>query len=337
MLQWAGLFHFLWCFVIQAVLELINCTAVTNRDLTPYQLFYDELEPVIAFHKLDLKAYRTIGSYCKVFILLEKRPKAYKVKARTKPRRLLAVLGFKTYLVYMFIRNTMIKTPFIKLYEFKNPLTLEGVSKLTEIRPLNDIAIIKDSTGEKVSLDLPEIDNIGSSESIILETPGLLEFLALRPSRLLEPENKPSESILRLPEELIKPMDSSDPDEMQLNLVISLYYRVKVKIFKKKLDKNSSTPNMYKQALKSPNVKEWLAVTFNEFKQLINLETLKFLSYEALSKGRKPLTNRLVFKEKKDQYDIIIKFKARLVIKGFIQIKGVDYFEIFASTTISLS
>ena len=45
-MQWAGLPHFLWCFIIQAVLELINCTAVTNRDLTPYQLFYDELEPL---------------------------------------------------------------------------------------------------------------------------------------------------------------------------------------------------------------------------------------------------------------------------------------------------
>src|SRR6266566_1201276 len=27
-LQWAGLLHFLWCFIIQAVFELINCIAV---------------------------------------------------------------------------------------------------------------------------------------------------------------------------------------------------------------------------------------------------------------------------------------------------------------------
>ena len=55
----------------------------------------------------------------------------------------------------------MTKTPFIKLYEPKNPLTLEGVLKFTEIRPLNDVAITKDSTGEGVSLDLLEIDDIG--------------------------------------------------------------------------------------------------------------------------------------------------------------------------------
>src|SRR6266699_1180923 len=58
MLQWAGLLHFPWCFVIQPVLELINCTAVINQDLTPYQLFYHELKPATAPHKSDLKAYR---------------------------------------------------------------------------------------------------------------------------------------------------------------------------------------------------------------------------------------------------------------------------------------
>ncbi len=94
---------------------------------------------------------------------------------------------------------------------------------------------------------------------------------------------------------------------------------------------------MYKQALKSPNVKEWLAIIFNEFEQLISLETFKFLFYKVLFKGRKPLTNWLVFKEKKDQYDVIIKFKARLVVRGFMQIEGIDYFETYASTTISSS
>ncbi len=164
-------------------------------------------------------------------------------------------------------KNIVTKTPFIKLYEPKNPLTLKGVSKPIGIRPLNDVAITKDSTGEKISLDLLEIDDIGSSEFTTPEAPGPPELPAPRPSKPLEPKNKPLEPILRPSEEPIKPMDSSDPDEIQLDLVTSLYYRVKAKIFKKKFDKNSSTPNTYKQALKSPNVKEWLAATFSEFEQ----------------------------------------------------------------------
>ncbi len=129
MLQWTGLLYYFWCFVIQTVFELINCIAITNRDLTLYQLFYNELEPATTLHKPNLKTYRTIGLYCEVFILLKKRPKVYKVKAKTEPGRFLAVLGSKFYLVYMLIRNIVIKTPFIKLYEPKNSLTLKRVSK----------------------------------------------------------------------------------------------------------------------------------------------------------------------------------------------------------------
>ncbi len=281
-----------------------------------------------------MKAYKAIGSYYEVFIPPEKRPKTYKIKAKTEPRRLLAVLGSKTYLIYVSTRNTVTKTPFIKLYKPKNPLTLEKGSKPTGIRPLNDVAVIEDSTKEGISLDLPEIDDINSSESTTLESPGPPELPALGPFKTPEPENKLLEPVFKPPEKPIKPMDSSDPDEMQLDLIINLYYRIKAKIFKKKLDKNSSIPNTDKQALKTPNVKEWLAATFNEFEQLISSKTLKFLPYKALSKGRKPLTNRLVFKKKKDQYDVTIKFKVRLVVRGFIQIEKVDYFETFASTTI---
>ncbi len=215
-----------------------------------------------------MKAYKAIGLYCEVLILLKKRPKVYKVKARTEPRRLLTVLGSKTYLVYMPTRNTVIKTLFIKLYEPKNLLILEGVLKFIGIRPLNNVVIIEDSIGEGVLLDLPEIDDIGFLKSTTLKAPKSfksLELLVPRFFRPPKPENRPSEPIFRRPEKFIKPVDSLDPDEIQLDLVINLCYRVKTKIFKKKLNKNNSTPNMYKQTLKSLNVKKWLATTFSEF------------------------------------------------------------------------
>ncbi len=121
----------------------------------------------------------------------------------------------------------MTKTLFIKLYELKNPLTLEEVSKPIGIRPLNDVAITEDSIGERISLDLPEIDDISSSESTTFEIPRLLKspkLLASGPFKLPELKNRLSEPMFRPPEEPIKPIDSSDPDEMQLNLVISLCY-----------------------------------------------------------------------------------------------------------------
>jgi len=111
----------------------------------------------------------------------------------------------------------MTKTPFIKLYELKNPLILEEVSKPIGIRPLNNIAVIENFTEEKISLDLPEIDNIGSLKSIIFETPRPLELLELpTPSPFKPPKlkNKPLKSIFRPSEKSIKLMDSSDPDKI---------------------------------------------------------------------------------------------------------------------------
>ena len=89
-----------------------------------------------------MKAYKAIGSHCEVFIPLEKRPKAYKVKARTESRRLLAVLRSKNCLVYVSTENIVTKTLFFKLYELKNPLFLEEVLKPIKIRPLNDVSVI---------------------------------------------------------------------------------------------------------------------------------------------------------------------------------------------------
>ena len=199
---------------------------------------------------------------------MKKRSKAYKIKAKTEPGKLLTVLRSKTYLVYVPTKNTMIKTLFIKLYEPKNPLILKKVPKLIRIRPLNDVAIIKYSTGERVSLDLLEIDDINSSKLTTPKAPKSprpLELPVLGPSKPSESKNRSLKSIFKLSEEFIKFIDSLNPDEIQLNLISNFYYRIKVKIFKKKLDKNNSIPNIYKQTLKSPNIKKWLATIFNEF------------------------------------------------------------------------
>lgn len=46
--------------------------------------------------------------------------------------------------------------------------------------------------------------------------------------------------------------------------------------------------------------------------------------------GKKILTNRWVFKIRRNQYGEIDRYKARLVARGHIQRKGVDYEEVFA-------
>ena len=55
-----------------------------------------------------------------------------------------------------------------------------------------------------------------------------------------------------------------------------------------------------------------------------------------LSKGRKALKNKWVYKLKKDGKGNLVKYKTRLVVKGFSQKKGIDFDEIF-SLVVKLS
>ena len=58
---------YLWNFVLPAVLGLVNCTAVSNREKTPKQLLLEDLEPSKAY-SLNFQALRAIGADYKVLI-----------------------------------------------------------------------------------------------------------------------------------------------------------------------------------------------------------------------------------------------------------------------------
>ena len=85
-----------------------------NRDYTFSQKLLDKLK-LSENHCLNLSRYKAIGLHCKALILLEKKSKARKTQAYTKPAKLLAILGFSTYLVYILGRKVVTKTFFIKI------------------------------------------------------------------------------------------------------------------------------------------------------------------------------------------------------------------------------
>ena len=64
--------------------------------------------------------------------------------------------------------------------------------------------------------------------------------------------------------------------------------------------------------------------------------TFEFLPRNQFPKGRKALTSRVVYYQKVNKEGKIIKLKARLVVRGFLQVKGIDYIDTFASITIPL-
>ena len=56
-----------------------------------------------------------------------------------------------------------------------------------------------------------------------------------------------------------------------------------------------------------------------------------------LPHGKKDLKNKWVFKLKKDGSEKVVKHKARLVVKGFQQKKGIDFDEIFSPVVKMIS
>ena len=93
-------------------------------------------------------------------------------------------------------------------------------------------------------------------------------------------------------------------------------------------------PQSLTEALKSSLSGQWLKVISDELTQLLEFGTFEFLLRSKLSKGRKALTNRVVYRQKVNKEGKITKLKARLVVRGFLQVEGINYIDTFTSITI---
>ncbi|KAK2070872.1 hypothetical protein P8C59_005334 [Phyllachora maydis] len=360
-------------------LELVNSTAITNKETTPFQALFDGLEPGIPYIP-NLERYRAIGAKGEAIIPLEKRSKSLKFTSRTEECKLLAVLGSKTYLVYILSRRAVLKTSTVKFIEDNTVLS----------QPTDNTAL----KGELVDLDLdlegavsPDPSNLNTKKPISIEIgPSKLEpYESSSNSELDEPSpdkpinpvivesTRPTISIRKpeLPEaipqtikpiftpkpiEVIapnqpitnKPLDNSDliseGDKMQLDYykllaktssyILSFVYKARKRVISK-----DSTPTTYKQVLKLPRDErsKWLEAITKEFIQLLELGVFKFLPRSLLPSNRKLITYRNVLKVKKDAKNRPIKYKSRLVARGFIQVEGLDYTITYASTRAFLN
>ncbi|KAK2075408.1 hypothetical protein P8C59_009537 [Phyllachora maydis] len=291
----------------QAVVELVNSTAITNKETTPFQAPFDELEPGIPSIP-NLERYRAIGARGEAIIPLEKRSKSLKFTSRTEECKLLAVLGSKTYLVYIPSRRAVLKTSTVKFIEDNTVLS----------QPTNNTAL----EGELVDLDLdlegaisPDPSNLNTEKPISIE---------IGPSKL-----EPYKS------------SSNKGDKMQLDYykllaktssyILSFVYKARKRVISK-----DSTPTTYKQVLKLPRDErsKWLEAITKEFIQLLELGVFKFLPRSLLPSNRKLITCRNVLKVKKDAKNRPIKYTSRLVARGFMQVEGLDYTVTYASTSI---
>jgi hypothetical protein len=87
---------------------------------------------------------------------------------------------------------------------------------------------------------------------------------------------------------------------------------------------SAEEPAMLEEAVRDPS---WHATMA---KELCSIEENCTSDVVALSAGHQPISLKWVYKSKKDENGHVVKLKARLVVKGFVQKQGVDFEEVFA-------
>ena len=98
-------------------------------------------------------------------------------------------------------------------------------------------------------------------------------------------------------------------------------------VFHAIVKRHIATPQTYREVLKSPDVSDWLTAMDSEHNSLIANETWELVKRPP---RRKILDSRWVYAVKYTETGEIDRFKARLVVKGYLQKYGIDYVETFA-------
>ncbi|GJZ88807.1 putative RNA-directed DNA polymerase [Tanacetum coccineum] len=86
-------------------------------------------------------------------------------------------------------------------------------------------------------------------------------------------------------------------------------------------------PECYAEAMEDEHKKEWFEAVEAEMNSLHENNTFELVK---LPKGKRALKNKWVYKLKTKEHTSRPRYKARLVVKGFSQKRGIDFDEIFS-------
>jgi hypothetical protein len=92
------------------------------------------------------------------------------------------------------------------------------------------------------------------------------------------------------------------------------------------LSSTDEEPKSVREVVDSTEGKLWKDAMVEEMESLHKNETWDLVE---LPNGRKHVGSKWVFKKKLNATGQVEKFKARLVVKGYSQVEGVDFGEIF--------
>jgi len=96
------------------------------------------------------------------------------------------------------------------------------------------------------------------------------------------------------------------------------------------LENELPPPENFEDIFGRPDEAKWLEAVYEELNNMTEKEVYTFV--KVLPKYKNKISIRWIFSYKRDSEGKIVKYKARLVARGFTQIYGVDYVDIFSPT-----
>jgi hypothetical protein len=171
---------------------------------------------------------------------------------------------------------------------------------------------IEKSNSEELTLEEENQPEMSKPEEPELEQPNLEE------PKLEEPKSEESKTEdFKLDLEEIRRLGKGIPQQFLDELIEAAAFIAE------------NDPITYQDAKNSPNWPKWLEAMNIEIEYLKSQETWTLVK---APENRKILKGRWVYKTKLNADGTIEKYKARWVVKGFLQLFGLDYTETFANT-----
>ncbi|MFM8621801.1 MAG: reverse transcriptase domain-containing protein, partial [Holophagaceae bacterium] len=94
--------------------------------------------------------------------------------------------------------------------------------------------------------------------------------------------------------------------------------------FSSELSSDPGEPKSIKEALSGPERLEWIKAIKKEIENFLSRGVWKKVPLSVLQEGQNPISTKWIFK-KKAEHDGSLRYKARVVARGFVQVPGIDF------------
>lgn len=341
----------LWAELINTAAYILNRTGSSSvQGKSPYELWYNK--------KPGIKHLRIIGCKCYAHI-----PKSNRMKLDKKAQKgiLIGYDGNEGYRIWDKVNHKLIRSRDVTFEE--TPLLGCNTEKETLIEPQpststnktiryelpdlqdkpSDMTMQQDDTrDQQASTNVPllngtplfqcEYNEVDEEDEHVVRDVQEVQDVQLEPNHI---ENESFETVESEDEDTEHENRSLTEPEIEQAGRMTLRNRDNLRppsryrdhVCNINLTLNAAEPKTFKEAMSGVDREKWQEAINSEINSLEENETWELVE---LPKGRKAIPCKWLFKIKTNADGTLDKYKARLVIKGYSQKEGLDFYETFS-------